>query len=70
MLSLARSALLASAKQESIRSNKQRKLVMDDEIFVYEKGTLVEYEYILPKEYMEFQDAYEYDQELSKEKVA
>ena len=49
-----REARIFAAKKASQVTTKPYRLVMEDEIFVYEGGTLVEYEYNLPQEYTEF----------------
>ena len=54
-----REAKLAVAKKMSLTARKQQRVTLGEEVFVYEGGKLIEYEFMLPLAYTEFADAYE-----------
>lgn len=52
-----RAEILAAAKLSSaLNTRTAARVTLDDETFVYEGGRLVEYEYTLPPEYLEYPD--------------
>lgn len=52
-----RADILAAAKLKStFNPRTAARVTLDDETFVYEAGRLVEYEYTLPPEYLEYPD--------------